>query len=240
MPARRNGSPSWTSISPTATRPRASRSTATPWRRRWSQVLKQCGDDLTRANVMKQAASLKNLKLPMLLPGIKINTSDDGLLSDQADADAEVQRRALGAVRPDHERQARGADVRRTSSPGRRTLLVPPQLAGEGKVGAMQAPLPQGGGAFAYDLCGLIQRAASENAERRSRPGTARTRCRRPRARRPRPTRSTRTLPRRSQSARRSGGGGSSAASPACGTRTGCRWRRPRPPGCRAPQTSAP
>jgi branched-chain amino acid transport system substrate-binding protein len=39
------------------------------------QVLKQCGDDLTRANVMKQAASLKNLELPMLLPGIKINTS---------------------------------------------------------------------------------------------------------------------------------------------------------------------
>jgi len=39
------------------------------------QVLKQCGDDLTRANVMKQAASLSNLELGMLLPGIKINTS---------------------------------------------------------------------------------------------------------------------------------------------------------------------
>ena len=39
------------------------------------QVLKQSGDDLTRANVMKQAASLKGLKLPMLLPGIEINTS---------------------------------------------------------------------------------------------------------------------------------------------------------------------
>ncbi len=40
-----------------------------------AQVLKQCGDNLTRANVMKQAANLKNLDLPMLLPGIKINTS---------------------------------------------------------------------------------------------------------------------------------------------------------------------
>jgi branched-chain amino acid transport system substrate-binding protein len=40
------------------------------------QVLKQCGDDLTRENVMKHAANLKNLDLPMLLPGIKINTSD--------------------------------------------------------------------------------------------------------------------------------------------------------------------
>ena len=39
------------------------------------QVLKQCGDELTRENVMKQATSLKDLQLPMLLPGIKINTS---------------------------------------------------------------------------------------------------------------------------------------------------------------------
>ncbi len=39
------------------------------------QVLKQSGDDLTRANVMKQAASLKGLKHPMLLPGIEINTT---------------------------------------------------------------------------------------------------------------------------------------------------------------------
>jgi branched-chain amino acid transport system substrate-binding protein len=39
------------------------------------QVLKQAGDTLTRENVMKQAASLKDLELPMLLPGIKINTS---------------------------------------------------------------------------------------------------------------------------------------------------------------------
>jgi branched-chain amino acid transport system substrate-binding protein len=39
------------------------------------QTLKQCGDDLTRENVMKQAANLKELKLDMLLPGISINTS---------------------------------------------------------------------------------------------------------------------------------------------------------------------
>lgn len=39
------------------------------------QVLKQCGNDLTRENVMKQAANLKSLKLPLLLPGIVINTS---------------------------------------------------------------------------------------------------------------------------------------------------------------------
>ncbi|MGB5902789.1 MAG: ABC transporter substrate-binding protein [Xanthobacteraceae bacterium] len=39
------------------------------------QVLKQCGDNLTRANVMKQAASLKDYTPTNLLPGIKINTS---------------------------------------------------------------------------------------------------------------------------------------------------------------------
>jgi branched-chain amino acid transport system substrate-binding protein len=38
-------------------------------------VLKQCGDNLTRENVMKQAANLKGVELPMLLPGIKVNTS---------------------------------------------------------------------------------------------------------------------------------------------------------------------
>ena len=39
------------------------------------QVLKKCGDNLTRENVMKQAASLKDLELGRLLPGIKVNTS---------------------------------------------------------------------------------------------------------------------------------------------------------------------
>ena len=39
------------------------------------RVLTACGDDLTRANVMKQAASLKDVELGMLLPGIKVNTS---------------------------------------------------------------------------------------------------------------------------------------------------------------------
>lgn len=39
------------------------------------QVLKQCGDELTRENIMKQAANLHDFTVPMLLPGIKINTS---------------------------------------------------------------------------------------------------------------------------------------------------------------------
>ncbi len=38
------------------------------------QVLKQCGNDLTRENVMKQAANLKNFTPELLLPGITVNT----------------------------------------------------------------------------------------------------------------------------------------------------------------------
>ena len=40
-----------------------------------AQVLKQCGDELTRENVMKQAANLHKFTVPMLLPGITANTS---------------------------------------------------------------------------------------------------------------------------------------------------------------------
>ncbi len=39
------------------------------------QVIKQCGNELTRANIMKQAANLKNFDPGMLLPGITVNTS---------------------------------------------------------------------------------------------------------------------------------------------------------------------
>jgi hypothetical protein len=38
------------------------------------EVLRRCGDNLTRENVMNQAASLKNVEIGMLLLGIKINT----------------------------------------------------------------------------------------------------------------------------------------------------------------------
>jgi branched-chain amino acid transport system substrate-binding protein len=45
----------------------------------WAQalvyVLERCGDNLTRENVMKQAASLNSVSLPTLLPGITLQTS---------------------------------------------------------------------------------------------------------------------------------------------------------------------
>jgi branched-chain amino acid transport system substrate-binding protein len=40
-------------------------------------VLEQCGDDLTRANIMRQAANIKNLTVPMLRDGITVTTAPD-------------------------------------------------------------------------------------------------------------------------------------------------------------------
>ena len=41
------------------------------------ELLKQCGNDLTRENIMRQATNLKGIRLPLLIPGITINTSPD-------------------------------------------------------------------------------------------------------------------------------------------------------------------
>ncbi len=48
-----------------------------------TQVLKQCGDDLSRENIMRQAASLKNFQISVALPGIVINTGTDRLPPDR-------------------------------------------------------------------------------------------------------------------------------------------------------------
>ena len=39
------------------------------------RILNQCGNDLSRANILKQAKSLRDFALPTTLPGIRINTS---------------------------------------------------------------------------------------------------------------------------------------------------------------------
>lgn len=39
------------------------------------QVLRQCGDDLSRENILRQASNLKDVALPTLLPGVHLNTS---------------------------------------------------------------------------------------------------------------------------------------------------------------------
>jgi len=59
------------------------------------EILKACGDDLTRENVLKQATSLKNVQLDLSLPGIVATTTPTDY------------RRALGRLRPDHLRSRR-------------------------------------------------------------------------------------------------------------------------------------
>jgi branched-chain amino acid transport system substrate-binding protein len=49
-----------------------------------TETLKRCGDDLTRANLMKQAASYQKFRVPLLLPGILINTSPTDFYPIQA------------------------------------------------------------------------------------------------------------------------------------------------------------
>jgi branched-chain amino acid transport system substrate-binding protein len=48
------------------------------------ETLKRCGDDLTRANLMKQAAGFQKFRVPMLLPGITVNTSPTDFYPIQA------------------------------------------------------------------------------------------------------------------------------------------------------------
>ena len=71
-------------------------------------VLKQCGDDLTRENVMKQATNLKNVAARSGAAGHQGQHHAERLPRQQAVADDEVQRRALGTVRPDPRGYRRG------------------------------------------------------------------------------------------------------------------------------------
>jgi len=58
-----------------------------------------CDNDLTRETVMKQAANIRALKLPVLPPGIAISTGARRLRPHQADADREIRRQYLAAFR---------------------------------------------------------------------------------------------------------------------------------------------
>ncbi len=40
------------------------------------QIIKQCGNDLSRENILKQAKNLKDVVLPTALPGVVVNTSE--------------------------------------------------------------------------------------------------------------------------------------------------------------------
>ena len=65
------------------------------------QILKQCGDDLTRANIMKQATNIQNFVADLALPGMTTSTDAERLAHQQAIPDDEIRRPALGSVRAD-------------------------------------------------------------------------------------------------------------------------------------------
>ncbi len=62
------------------------------------QLIKQCGNDLSRENIIKQARNLKDVVLPTVLPGIRINTVGQDQHELYPDAAAALDRHALGPV----------------------------------------------------------------------------------------------------------------------------------------------
>jgi branched-chain amino acid transport system substrate-binding protein len=62
-------------------------------------ILEQAGDDLTRENVLKQAASMKDVTLPLFLPGMSMNTSETDYFPIEQMQLMKLQRRALGNLR---------------------------------------------------------------------------------------------------------------------------------------------
>ena len=63
------------------------------------QVLKQCGDALSRENIMRQAPNIKDLEVPLLLPGIKVNTSPTNFYPIRIRTTRAFRGRSLDAVR---------------------------------------------------------------------------------------------------------------------------------------------
>ena len=65
----------------------------------FADVLRRCGDDLTRENLMAVATHLEGVRMPFLLPGITLSTSSDRLQSPQANAAAALRWKTLAGVR---------------------------------------------------------------------------------------------------------------------------------------------
>ena len=103
-----NGAPSCSAMSRASASPTARPSSAIWSARLIVEVLKNCGDDLSRENIMKQARSLKGLQLPMMVPGIQINTSASRPCADRADADDALHQRPLAVLRPGAKRHRSG------------------------------------------------------------------------------------------------------------------------------------
>jgi branched-chain amino acid transport system substrate-binding protein len=85
-------------------------------------ILEQAGDDLTRENVLKQAASMNDVTLPLFLPGMTMNTSETDYFPIEQMQLMKLQRRALGNLRRHHLRRSRrliqGSSRSKVETPG--------------------------------------------------------------------------------------------------------------------------
>ena len=114
--ASRPGVPSWTSIIPDGDKTNINNVYGYASRRPWLQVLKQCGDNLTRENVMKQAAQPEGFyQRRDCCPASRSTPGRNDYLPDRTDAADEVQRRSLGSVRRHHHRRGGALRMRHHS-----------------------------------------------------------------------------------------------------------------------------
>ena len=59
-------------------------------------LLKSCGDNLTRQNILTQATHMQQVQIPMLLPGIRLTTSPDDYSPIKQNAATTIRRTGLG------------------------------------------------------------------------------------------------------------------------------------------------
>ena len=97
------------------------------------QVLKQCGDNLTRENVMRQAANLKNFDTGMAPAGDPDQHRPEGLRADRGGAADALRRQELGPLRQRH-LQRRAVARRRGGGAGERRLAARSRQAARGRL----------------------------------------------------------------------------------------------------------
>ena len=63
------------------------------------EVLKKCGDDLSRENLIRQATNIQGLQLPLFLPGLSINITPSNRIGWREGADGALRRHQMGTAR---------------------------------------------------------------------------------------------------------------------------------------------
>ena len=109
-----------------------------------TETLKRCGDDLTRANLMKQAASFQKFRIPAAAAGHHRQHEPDGLLSDPGGPASALQGRDLGAVRRCHARREQLIRMAHDGK-GRRQAAFSLSNCADFRVATLKSCIPPGG-----------------------------------------------------------------------------------------------